>query len=221
VRGGISAQAIDEFIYNDGSSYHTFSYQPIHLFTTSGSFSAVGSISGNLVDGVDYTVVKDGGFYGGSVRGSDRFYFLPTLTDGETITITYTYNSLIPTLQAAVDGDSAKIVGADVLIKEAKILLIDVTATIELFAGYDITEVATNVETAIANALSDYLIEQEVQQSDIIAVIAAVEGVDDVLVPLTKFEESEGDITQDSDGNLVIPWDSYATSGTITVIVKS
>lgn len=221
IRGGISAQAIDEFIFNDGSSYHTFSYQPVHLFTTSGSFSAMGSVSGNLIDGEDYTIVKDGGFYGGSVRGNDRFYFLPTLTDGETITITYTYNSLIPTLQAAIDGDSAKIIGADVLIREAIIRLIDVTATIELFAGYDITEVSTNVETAIANALSDYLIGQEVQQSDIIAVIAAVEGVDDVLVPLTKFEESEGDITQDSDGNLEIPWDSYATSGTITVIVKS
>ncbi|MCK4359414.1 MAG: baseplate J/gp47 family protein [Candidatus Cloacimonetes bacterium] len=223
IRGGVSAQAINEFTYNDGSSYHTFGYQPVHLFTTSGSFSAIGSVTGNLVEGTDYTVVKDTGFYGGSVRGNDKFYFFPTLTDGETITIIYTYNSLIPTLQAAIDGDSAKIVCADVLIKEAKVRWIDVTATIELFAGYDITEVITNVETAIANALSGYLIGQEVQQSDIIAVIAAIEGVDDVLVPLTKFEENSatGDITQDSDGNLEIPWDSYATSGTITVIVKS
>jgi len=224
VRGGVASQAVDEFVYYTGAEYHTFGYQPVHLFTVSGSFFAIGSVTGNLTEGTHYTVVKDTGFYAGSVRGNDRFYFVPVaLSDGETITITYTYNSLITTLQAAVDGDSAKAVCADVLVKEAKVRWIDVTATIELFAGYDVDEVSTNVQTAITNALDDYLIGTEVQQSDIIAIIAAVEGVDDVLVPLTRFQENSatGDITQDSDGNLQIPWDSYAQSGTVTVLVKS
>ena len=223
MRGGVATQAIDEFIYHTGSEYHIFTYQPVHLFTVSGSFTAIGSATGNLVEGTHYVIVKDTSVYAGSVQGRDRFYYIGGLTDGETITITYTYNSLITTLQAAVEGDSAKIVCADVLIKEAKVRLIDITATIELFAGYDVTDVTTRVETVVTNALNSYLIGQEVQQSDLIALIAAVEGVDDILVPLTKFEEnsSTGSITQDSDGNLVIPWDSYAQSGTVTIIVKS
>lgn len=223
IRGGVTAQAIDEFTYHAGSMYHIFTYQPVHLFTVSGSFTAVGSITGNLVEGTHYAIVKDSSVYAGSVRGRDQFYYTGGLTDGETITITYTYNSLIPTLQASVEGDSAKIVCADVLIKEAKVRLIDVTATIELFAGYDLTDVITRAETAVTNALNDYLIGQEVQQSDIIALLAVIEGVDDILIPLTKFEEnsSTGSITQDSDGNLVIPWDSYVQSGTVTIIVKS
>jgi hypothetical protein len=223
VRGGVSNQSIDTFIYYAGADYHTFNSQPVHLYTVSGSFSAVGSVTGNLTEGTHYTIVKDSSVYAGSVRGNDEFYFLPILADGETIIITYVYNALISTLQAAVDGDSAKIVGADVLVKEAKVRWIDVTATVELFAGYDASTLATSVQTAITEKLNSYLIGQEVQQSDIIAIIAAVEGVDDVLVPLTKFQENiaTGNITQDADGNLVIPWDSYAQAGVVTVSVKS
>jgi uncharacterized phage protein gp47/JayE len=224
VRGGIPNQSIDTFVYYAGADYHTFNAQPIHLYSVSGSFSAVGSVTGNLTDGIHYTIVKDAGIYGGSVRGNDEFCFFPlVLSDGETITIIYVYNVLISTLQAAVDGDSAKIVGADVLVKEAKARWIDVTATVQLFAGYDASTVATNVQTVITQKLNSYLIGQEVQQSDLIAIIAAVEGVDDVLVPLTKFQENPltGNIVQDSDGNLEIPWDSYAQAGTITVVVKS
>ena len=223
VRGGIPNQSVDEFIYYSGVEYHTFNAQPIHLYTVSGSFSAVGSVTGNLIEGTHYTIVKDIGVYGGSVWGNDEFYFMPTLSDGETITIIYVYNVLISTLQAAVDGDSAKIVGADVLVKEAKVRWIDVTATVELFAGYEASAVSTSVQTAITEKLNSYLIGQEVQQSDIIAIIAAVEGVDDVLVPLTKFEENPatGTIAQDSDGNLQIPWDSFAQAGTVIVSVKS
>jgi uncharacterized phage protein gp47/JayE len=223
IRGGVAAQATDSFIYHSGTEYHIFTQQPVHLFTTSGSFSAIGSVTGILIDGTHYIVIKDDDVYKGSVKGRDQFYYIGGLSDGETIIIIYTYNSLIPTLQAAVEGDSAKSVCADVLVKEAKVRLIDVTATVQLFAGYDVTDVSTRTQTAITNVLNDYLIGAEVQQSDIIAIIAAVEGVDDVLVPLTKFQENSltGSIVQDSDGNLVIPWDSYGQAGTITVIVKS
>jgi len=223
VRGGVPTQAIDSFIYHTGTAYHIFTQQPVHLFTQSGSFSAIGSVTGILVDGINYVVIKDTDIYGGSVQGRDQFYFGSGLTNGENITITYTYNSLISTLQAAVEGDSAKTVCVDILVKEAKTRLIDITATIQLFAGYDVTDVSTRTQTAITNALNDYLIGAEVQQSDIIAIIAAVEGVDDVLVPLTKFQENSltGSIVQDADGNLVIPWNSYAQAGLITIIVKS
>ena len=60
------------------------------------------------------------------------------------------------------------------------------------------------------------------QQSDIIAVITNTTGVDDVTVPLDLFVESSdtGSIEQDATGNLIIPINSYATPGDITVNIR-
>ena len=220
IRGTTLTDSVEIYNYNGaGASYYYALKQP--MYYDSGSFSVVGSISGELMQGTDYTVTFDTSVYGGSTKGRDRFNILSAAA-GESLIFTYSYNSLIEDIQRMVDSPSGKIVGTDVLVRAAKRRLINLTATVEVLPGYTSSEVSTNVNTAVANALSTYLIGQEVQQSDLVVVMANVDGVDDVLIPLTTLKEdsSTGDIEQDSNGNLIIPGGSYAYPGSISILTK-
>ncbi len=224
VRGLIPTQpTIERYVYVTGTVYYIPTKQPLNVLS-SGSFVLQGTTTGILVEGTHYNTVQDTAVFGGSINAIDKFEFVAgMLTLGETITFTYTYNSLIEDLQNQVNAPLIKIATADVLVKAARARQVDVTATIEILPGYTATGVATDVRNAVINFLNSFLIGQEVQQSDVINVIVDVVGVDDVLVPLTTLEENPetGSLTQDSDGNLPIPVDSYATAGDVTIYVKS
>jgi len=222
VRGALPAQpATETYTYTSGVSFYTPSKQPLYG-PTSGSFSLQGSTTGALVLGSHYNVIKDVSVYAGSTQAVDKFSFIGGLSSGETLTFTYSYNSLIETLQTLVDDETKKSVTADVLVREAKRRMINLTATIEPLPGYTASVVAANVVTAMTTALNAYTIGEEVQQSDLIAIVAAVTGVDDVAVPFSTFEEDSetGAIAQDGDGNLVMPPDSYAIANTINILTK-
>jgi uncharacterized phage protein gp47/JayE len=122
-----------------------------------------------------------------------------------------------------MDDDSRKVLGADLLVKAAIPRQIDISCTIRVLSGYNQSDIISAVGVALSAALDAYTIGEEVQQSDILAVIANTTGVDDVTVPLDIFEENSntGTLTQDSSGNIEMPANSYATSGTITVTVRS
>lgn len=222
VNGSVPTQPpVETYTYTTGAPYYIPEKQPLNM-ASSGSFVLTGSVTGALVQGVHYSVTQDRSVYGGSVRASDRFNFLAGLTNGELITFTYTYNSLIEDIQNLVDTDTNKITNADVLVRAARARLINITATIRILPGFTATSVSNDVITNVTTFINSYHVGQEVQQSDVINAIIDTTGVDDVLVPLTRLEEdvSTGGITQDANGNLVIPADSYAIAGSIVVLVR-
>ena len=223
IRGLISSQApSEEYIVPSSVPYaFTVTKQPIDLLTAD-SFVLTGSITGVLVEGTHYTIVQDTSKFAGSVRGFDKFVFI-AVTPGEIITILYSYNSLIEPLQTYMEDDTRKVLGADLLIKSAKPRQIDIGCSIRLLSGYVASSVITNVTTALSEFLNGYAIGEEVQQSDILSTITNITGVDDVTVPLGTFEENSvtGNLEQDSSGNIIIPADSYAISGTIIITVRA
>jgi len=225
IRGLISTQAASETYVVPSTAPYEFipSKQPLDLLASSG-FVLTGSITGTLVEGTHFNVVRDNGKLSGSVRGSDKFVFVSSkVSAGEEITLTYSYNSLVESLQTYMEDDSRKVLGADLLVKAAKPRQIDIACTIRILAGYNQTDVIDAVETAVSAAFNTYTIGEEVQQSDILAVIANTTGVDDVTVPLDTFEENSntGSLEQDSTGNITIPADSYAVAGNVTVTVRT
>lgn len=223
IRGLISTQAPSESYTVASSAPYEFivSKQPIDLLSAD-SFSLIGSITGTLVKDTHYTIARDTSKFAGSIRGFDKFIFTD-VTPGETITILYSYNSLIESLQTYMEGDTRKILGADLLIKGAKPRQIDIGCTIRLLSGYVASKIIIDVTTALSIFLDSYTIGEEVQQSDILSIITDTTGVDDVVVPLGTFEENSitGNLEQDSSGNIIIPADSYATAGDITVTVRA
>jgi len=223
IRGIVSSQAdIETYIVPSSAPYrYIVSKQPIDLLVSSG-FILIGSVTGTLVEGTHYTIVQDSSKLAGSIRAADKFVFTG-LTAGEEVSITYSYNILVESLQTYMNSSVRKILGTDLLIKSAKPRQIDIECTIRLFSGYTATNVINNIESALSTLLNSYAIGEEVQQSDTLATIAAVDGVDDVNVPLDTFKESSttGSLEQNALGNIIIPADSYAVAGDITVNVRT
>jgi hypothetical protein len=78
------------------------------------------------------------------------------------------------------------------------------------------------VQTELAAFFSALTIGEQVQQSDVVGIIINTPGVDDVQLPLTRFQSSTTStvaVYQNSFGDLDIPSKGYATSGTFVLNV--
>lgn len=216
VRGLVPASVSDTWLYSP-TNPHTMTYQPVVI---SASGSIVGSESGVLEYGIHWDWLKGSGSFAGSIYGNDGIDWIQAPQTGEQLTASYLYNSLIPTLQTLTDRDDNKPVCADVMVKWATEVPINVTVVISLLSGFDASTVSADVSSVLSTALSAYALGEDVQQSDLVALVHAVAGVDDVRLPLSVFETAGGSISQDSDGNIPISSTSYASAGTIGVTVS-
>jgi len=108
----------------------------------------------------------------------------------ENFTVTYTTNLIVKTTQDAVDQN--KHATADVLVKEAVPIPIDVEATILLSPGVDTGVADTSLRTNLNNFFGQLRLGDPVRQSDVINVMEDTAGVSYVVVPLTKMVRQEG-----------------------------
>lgn len=222
IKGSSLSYKEDNFTYYDEDTIHILDHQPVD---TSTAIYVVAYNDGLLVEDTDYEIQKDTGELRGSERSITKIVFLQPLAGGQqSIIVSYYQNSLIPSLQALVEADSNHAVGSDILVKWGRQRKINVTAKISLTGDVGASAATSNVQEAISDALNTYTLGGDVQQSDIVAIAAAVEGVDDIIVPFDVFEEdsstadSEADrITKDENNNLSVPATSYAIAGTITI----
>ena len=123
-----------------------------------------------------------------------------TITSGETVlvsyshdenfTATYTTNLIVALTQNAVDKE--KHVTADVIVKEAVEVPLDLESTILLVRGRDQATVDTSLRTNLTNFFGNLRLGDPVRQSDIIDVMEQTDGVSYVVVPLTKMVRQEG-----------------------------
>jgi uncharacterized phage protein gp47/JayE len=133
------------------------------------------------VQGTDYELVKDTGGYSGSVKAMDSVNFLTTVNPGDAIVVQYTYDSLMAILQSLLQQPVNDIPNSDILFREAEAVLIDITAHLVVFAGYDLIQVQNNAQTALEAYFSNLLMGAPpkgwIPQSDIATVISQVTGV--------------------------------------------
>jgi len=210
-----SLEATDTYTYESGEAYRILENRPVL------SISAVRQDGVILTPGTDtgddYYFSADTGVYDRSIYANDRVIWNTTPTVGSTIEITYVYCDLIETLQTLLDASDNHHVGAEVLAKASYSADVDVSMTVEVFSGYNPTDVTATVNTVIAAYIDSLLLGENVQQSDIIALAEATPGVDSVVLPLTTFtvtrEESgvvdeadyiEGVLQTPATGNLLI-----------------
>jgi hypothetical protein len=105
------------------------------------------------------------------------------------ITVNYTTNLLVSATQAAVDAK--KHLAADVLVKEAIAVPIDISAVVSLNKGASISAVDANIRTNLSNHFSKLKLGDPVRQSDIIEIIDSTEGVSYVQVPLLQMARTD------------------------------
>jgi uncharacterized phage protein gp47/JayE len=150
----------------------------------------------------------------GSVAAHDTFTF--GAPPSFPVQITYTYNSLIPSIQSFISEPANAVLGSyvisteqsalsvPVLIRAAQPVLFDVVGTFTIATGYSVSQVVTAIQSALATLLSSLSLGQPLYQSAVIEAIAAVPGVSAVTLPLTKFALTVNvgvvdEITVDSD----------------------
>lgn len=179
--------------------------------------SVISSESG-IINTTEYYIEKDTGHYRNSVRGKDMIKWnTPLPSSSGSLTINYSYNSLITDLQTYFEREDKRVQNVDILIKWAIEVPIDVTVLLKTYSGYDESNVILEVQNEVALFFNSLNIGEEVQQADIARVILNVNGVDDLFLPFTLFKSSDGEIVPNVFNNLVLPINSYAVGGNIIV----
>ncbi len=191
-----------------GEVEYIFDDQPVKSI-----ISIVGSIHGTFST-AEYTFVKDTGNLKGSNQALDKIVWIHSPTVGETVTINFNYFNIIETLTTTVED--VRPITADVLVRLANKILIDITATVN--ADSTITDKTTfnaDVITEIQTYLTYKSLNGKVEQSDIVNEIYNVDGVDSITIPLTKMAKSGQSGVADID----LTENEYSYPGTITITV--
>lgn len=99
------------------------------------------------------------------------------------IHLVYETSSLVAVVQAYFERDENKAIGADLMVKMGMEIPAAVTGTVKLIPGYTPSAVKEEIENALVDHFAALLLDDDVQVSDVLAVIANVTGVDSVDVP--------------------------------------
>jgi hypothetical protein len=121
---------------------------------------------------------------------SDGQTVLVAYSYGELMTVTYGVNSLIKTVQDKVN--IKRNLTADVLVKGANQIDVDVEFTVKLKSGAISPVVIDEVSTNLYSLFNQKKLGQRVNQSDVIRIIDENSGVDYVILPMTRMAVSDG-----------------------------
>lgn len=189
--GEILIPVVETRTFTTGNTEYVLARQPLQASDT-----AVEDIISGVVGGVGFNFIKDTHFIvsvdnssigGGSTRASSKIVFLgaPFPDIDSSFTISYSINGLIEDLQASIDSDDNKIIGTDILIREAIKVLVRVGAFIKVLPGFTKADVASVAVDNVATLLNSSGLDSNIDQSDVIAAIQNTPGVDSVTVPIS------------------------------------
>jgi uncharacterized phage protein gp47/JayE len=156
------------------------------------------------------------------IAGSASFGgFVPD--NNTVVTVTYTYDSLIPTLQALLDNNSNHIIGSDILVFEATQAFINFTAGILVIPGYVSATVITNVQTALSTYINSLGLGATVVLSELVTVTQTVAGVSEVdLSSLILQSVDSGVTTTIPPGQQIfVGNNAYTVTNSLTITVES
>lgn len=136
----------------------------------------------------------------------------------ENFVVTYKTNALTAIAQKALD--LTRHTTADVLVKEAIKVAVDLSGTVVVRKGSKIPTVDGSIRSALARLFGSFELGQPVRQSDIINVIDAVQGVAYVVTPLTRMVKAVGSLVvreavtadQESDYTKIAAWSGGNTA---------
>lgn len=170
--------------------------------------SSISVNSGFLLDGVLTGSIEV--FFGNQPDAGEQYradYSFKAPKDGERIFISYAQNRIIS--DATINVESSRPITADILIKEASELGVDVTATIVV--GDDFSDEAETIRDnaidQIAGLLSTNVLGSIVDYSDVLRAITNVTGVESADVSLFNYTGQSGrrDFVRALDNQSIIP----------------
>lgn len=140
-------------------------------------------------EGVDYEVVFDTSNESGSTRASEGIRFLaddlaaPTPpAAGDVIRIEYTSNNLVRRIQATFEQDDVRVFGRDLLFREGTRVDIILEASLRVASGFSTVTIPSAVEAAVLDYINTLNLGDDLEESDLQAVVRAVSGVDNFII---------------------------------------
>lgn len=184
-------------VFNSASGFIKLINVPIVDVST-----ITGTVSGNpytFTLGTDVLFNLDTGLYSGSSLENDTLTFPLSGVqpdNGSLVNTSLTYNQLIPNLQSILKNPNNQIVAADILVREAITILINVFAQITITAGQTSSTVLAAVSTNISTYLEGLGLGQNVEAAEIISAIVGTPGVASLNIP--SFLPSQDVIIQEN-----------------------
>lgn len=211
-------------IAQENYSYNGETLQQLQNLPVTSIISVTGDNAGNpnyvFVDGVDYTLLQDTSLITkNSSAALDQLQWLgatvPNVGVGiPNYTVTVDYDANIETVQSLVDDPEQKILNANVLVKQANNVEIDISFTFFAETGYSKTILVPLIQDAIESFVGDLKIGETLFQSNIIEEVEKINGVRNVSLPLSLFNRTGDLAVVDS----INPGrNSIITLGTLTV----
>lgn len=187
--GDIPTPVIEPRTFIAGVPTYVLQQQPVEPVSVNETIAGtVGGLSFNFIEGTNFVVNQDNTTsVGGSTKAATSITFLGSpFPDANTvITIDYSVNNLIVDLQTSINNDSNRIIGTDILIREAIKVLVDVSAFITVFPGFTKANVIVAAENNVETLLNSSTLGSSISESDIIATIQDTPGVNAVSIPIS------------------------------------
>jgi uncharacterized phage protein gp47/JayE len=171
----------------------------------------------SIPDSMHLQVTSSTGFVPGAATVNN-------LPDNNTVvTITYTYDSLMATLQALFNNNSNHIVASDILVREAIEAFINFTAGILIVPGYVSSSVVANVQTALTNYINGLGLGAVLVLSELVTIIQDVPGVSEVDLSSLVLQSVEGAVTTTipPGQQISVGKNAYPVANSLTITVES
>lgn len=227
-------QTTESFTYTTGDTGYIPTYRPIKTIDM-----VQGTASGVIRTFIPYpTLDADFQFiedYTGeralSTQSADRMQWMTSgikPTSGTLVHITYTYNQKVQDLQAFMNLDENKVVGADALIKTGLMAKAYLTLTVSYFPNVDTDAAEAKVSSALSQFLSEFKFGEDLELSDLVVVAQTGEWTD---YPITEVDYVVFDAAQCyiyieelaltkymTDGKIDISVNEYVREGNISIV---
>lgn len=149
-------------------------YQPV---------KSIVNVPGFVLD-TDYEFVKDASGVSNSVRAQDGIRFLSTGSTpsiGDSINVEYQQDILISNIQSALENADADVGGQDPLIRSGDQVDTTLSAQLVVLPGFSFSTIQSTVLTAIVDFINSLGLGEDVEKSDIQAVVRGISGVDNFI----------------------------------------
>lgn len=196
---GQQIEAYTDTVVFDGTMQHILNNQPVISVN-----SITGIVNGNsytFEEGTDYIFVKDTtSDYRESAKGYDKIIWEETgaLPDiGTEYIINYSANELISTIQGTIDSTENHLLGSDVLIREGKVVNIQMTLSVSTYSGVNPVSSETQIKNVIQSYVNNLKLGEKLEQSDIVYELRRQldSVIDNIILPFDKFCEIGVDAT--------------------------
>lgn len=210
----------ETFTYDAAQFRYYFTNRPVIAVT-----SVVGSNAGTLVaSAYDYNIDRTSE-YRRSIYAQDYLILRPDagLLQGEQITVTYTYQDKVVSVQRQLNLDENNVLTADPLLKRAFPQYLTINATLTLKANVDGPTVRNKVRNALSQYMNSYRIGDDIQKSDLIVIIQTgygdfpVYSVDAVVINSFYVTDEFGTVRQPVDEVITLTNKEYALYGGATL----